>query len=294
MLKSAHTPTNQGCRTLQQGQEVGGGLFIADQQLAEAVEPRVRAFDYPAAGALPLPAGAGFFATLSHMRRVTALLHGLCGGTPCITLVRTQVLSPPPAGFGPHDHNAVQGDCQQFNIMPVGPADDKGQRDASTVHQQTALAAFFFHDRWGCCPPLPAPGALCLASRQCFATPRQSLPFHHTLPTLPATGLGKIPVRASAESVYERNWRCRKTWAAPSTGSQSAERKQCRRRFDDSPAVCVRRRDAVDNAGVSDVPEPWAPKAAPAATAYRKLPRIEFWPCQQHKHDSKSHNTIYG
>ena len=75
MLKSAHTPTNQSRRALQQRQKIGRGLFIAHQQLAEAVEPRVRAFDHPAAGALPLPAGASFFSALSHMRRITALLH---------------------------------------------------------------------------------------------------------------------------------------------------------------------------------------------------------------------------
>ena len=143
MLKSAHTPTNQGSRALQQRQKIGGGLFIAHQQLAEAVEPRVRAFNHPAARALPLPAGGGFFSALSHMRCVTALLHGLRGGTPRIALVRTQVLPPSAAGFGAHDHNAVQSRFQQFDIMSVGPADDKGQRDASTVHQQAALAAFF-------------------------------------------------------------------------------------------------------------------------------------------------------
>src|ERR1035437_9700472 len=201
MLKSAHTPTNQGRRTLQQGQEVGCGLFIADQQLAEAVEPRVRAFDYPAAGALPLPAGAGFFAALAHMRRVTALLHGLRGGTPRIALVRTQVLPAAAAGFGPHDHNAVQSDRQQFDIMPVGPADDKGQRDASTVHQQAALAAFFFPDRWGCFPRLPAPGALCLPSRQCLATPLKPFPFPLPGPPVPAEGAGKLPARASVAVV---------------------------------------------------------------------------------------------
>ena len=50
MLKSAHTPANQGGGTLQQRQKIGGGLFIAHQQLAEAVEPRVGAFDHPAFG----------------------------------------------------------------------------------------------------------------------------------------------------------------------------------------------------------------------------------------------------
>ena len=157
MLKSAHTPANQGGGTLQQRQKIGGGLFIAHQQLAEAVEPRVGAFDHPAAGALALPTGARLLPALPHMRRVSSRLHGLRGRTPCIALVRTQVLSPPAAGFGSHHHNAVQSDRQQFDIMPVGPADDKGQRDASTVHQQAALAAFFSPDPWGCCPPLPAP-----------------------------------------------------------------------------------------------------------------------------------------
>jgi hypothetical protein len=294
MLKSAHTPADQGRRALQQCQEVGGGLFVAHQQLAEAIKPRVGAFNHPAAGALTPPAGARLFSALAHVRRVTALLHDLRGGPPGIALVRTQVLSPAAADFWAHDHNAVQSDRQQFDIMPVGPADDKGQRDASPVHQQAALAAFFSPDPWGCCPPPPVPAALCLGSHQCFATPRQSLPFHHTRPTLPATGPGKTPARASVESVCEPNWRCRTTWAAPSTGSQSAAHKQCPRRFDDSPAVCARRRAAAGNAcalGVATVLEPVARRSA---RVHRKLPTIAFWPCRQHKQDSKPHNSIYG
>src|SRR5271169_3719807 len=163
MLKLAHTPANEGCGTLQQREEIGGGLFITHQQLAEAVEPRVGAFDHPAASALALPTGARFLPALPHLRCVAACLHGLRGWTPSIALVRTQVLVSPPAGFGAHDHNAIQSDRQQFDIMSVGPADDKGQRDASTVHQQAALAAFFSPDPWGYCPRLPAPAALCLA-----------------------------------------------------------------------------------------------------------------------------------
>jgi len=289
MLKSAHTPTNQGRRTLQQRQKIGGGLFIAHQQLAEAVEPRVRAFDHPAARTLPFPAGADFFSALSHMRRVTTLLHNLRGGTPRIALVRTQVL-PAAAGFGAQDHNAVQSDRQQFDIMPVGPADDKGQRDASTVHQQAALAAFFSPDPLGCCPPLPAPVALCLVSHQCFATPRQSPPFHHTRPNRPAIRPGRIPVRASVENVYGWRWRSQMTSAGPSTGNRCAAHRQCRRRFDGRPTACARRPDAVDNAGVSDVPGLWAPKAERVARVHQKLPTIEFWPCRQHNHGFKAHN----
>ena len=289
MLNPAHTPANQGRRALQQRQEIGGGLFIAHQPLAKAVEPRVRALDHPAACPLPLPAGAGF-STLSHMRRVATPLHDLRGRTPRIALVRTQVLPPSPADFGAHDHNAVQSDRQQFDIMPVGPADDKGQRDASTVHQQAEFAAFFSPDQWGCCPPLPGPAELCLASHQCFATPRQSPPFHHARPNRPAIRPGRIPGPASVESACAPNWRSQMNSAAPSTGNRCAAHRQCRRRFDDRPKACARRRDAVDNAGASDVPELWAPRAGRVARVHRILPTIEFWPCRQHKHGFKSHN----
>ena len=205
------------------------------------------------------------------------------GRTPCITFVRTQVLSPAAADFWAHDHNAVQSDRQQFDIMPVGPADDKGQRDASPVDQQAALAAFFSPDPWGLLPPpLPAPAVLCLASHQCFATPRQSPPFHHTRPNRPATGPGKIPVHASVENACARNWRCRTIEAAPSTGSRCAAHKQCRRRFDGRPRASVRHRDDAGNAcglGATAVGEPGAGRAA---RVHRKLPTIEFWPCRQH------------
>jgi len=275
---------------LQQREKIGGGLFVAHQQLAEAVEPRVSAFDHPAARTLPLPAGANFFATLAHMRCVTAPPHGLRGGTPRIPLVRTQVLPSATARFGAHDHNAIQSGRQQFDIMSIGPADDKGQRDASTVYQQAALAAFFSPDRWGYCPPLPVPAEPCLVSHQCFATPRQCPPFHHTRPNRLAIRPERTPAHASAESVCGWRWRCRTTWARPSTGSRCATHRQCRRRFDGQPTVCVRRQDAVDNADVLDAPGLWAPRAEPAARVHRKLPTIAFGPCRQHKHGFKSHN----
>ena len=294
MLKSAHTPANQGGGALQQRRKISGGLFIAHQQLAEAVEPRVRAFDHPAAGALAFATGQCLLSALPHMRRVTTPFHGLRGGTPCIALVRTQVLPPAAGGFGTHDHNAIQGDRQQFDIMPIGSADDKGQRDASPVHQQAALAAFFSPDRWGCCPPLPVPVALCLASHQCFAIPKRSLPSRHTRPNQPATAPGRIPVRASVENACEPNWHCRMTWAAPSTGSQSAAHKQCRRRFDGRPTVCDHRRDAAGNADVPGAAAVWEPMARRCAKVRRILPKIAIWPCRQHKQHSKLHNTIYG
>ena len=54
--------------------------------------------------------------------------------------------------------------------------------------------------------------------------------------------------------------------------------------------ACARRRDAVDSAGVSDVPGLGAPRAERVARVHQKLPKIEFWPCRQHKLGFKSHN----
>ena len=292
MLKLAHPPTNQRGGALQQRQKISGGLFIAHQQLAEAVEPRVSAFNHPTSGAVSLPTSASFLPALPHLRRVTSVFHGLRRRLPGITLVRTQVLSSPPAGFGAHDHKAIQSDRQQFDIMPVGPADDKGQRAASTVHQQAALAAFFFPGRWDWGPPLPAPAALCLASHQCFAMPRQSLPFRHIQPNRLAIAPRRSPASASVESVCERNWRCRTTWAGPSTGNQSAAHKQCRQRFDGLPMVCARHQDAAGNADVVAAPELWAPSAERSARVHRKLPKIGFGPCRQHKQWGKT-NQLY-
>ena len=185
MQKSAHTPTNQCCSALQQCQKIGGGLFIAHQQLAEAVEPRVRAFNHPTARALPLPAGAGFFSALSHMRCVTALLHGLRGGTPRIAFVRTQVLPAAAAGFGAHDYNAVQSGFQQFDIMSVGPADDNGQRNAAPSTSKLRLLPFF--------PPISGviahrfPGQRSFALRPINALPLPGNPLHFII--LGQTGL---------------------------------------------------------------------------------------------------------
>jgi len=147
MVKSTHAPANQGRGALQQAHEIGHRLLVSHQQFTEPVEPRMRSFHHPAAGFLTLAARSDLFATLPYMRRIAAVPHGLRGGLAGVALVRTQVLAPPPAGLGAHDHNAVQGGLQEFDIMPIGPADDKGQRDASTVHQQAALGAFFFPDR---------------------------------------------------------------------------------------------------------------------------------------------------
>lgn len=112
MVKLAHAPANQSCGALQQAHEIGHRLLVSHQKFTKPVEPRMRSFYHPAAGFLTLAARSDLFAPLPHVRRIATVPHGLRGGLTSVALVRTQVLAPPPAGLGAHDHNAVQGGLQ--------------------------------------------------------------------------------------------------------------------------------------------------------------------------------------
>ena len=145
MLKSAHTPANQGCGALQQCQKVGGGFFITHQELAEAVEPRVGAFDHPAAGALTLSAGASFLPALPYMRCVTPCSHGLRGRTACIALVRTQVLPPAAASSGTTTRMLSRVIASSLTSCRVAPLTI---RDSGTPHRPpTGCACCLFFPR---------------------------------------------------------------------------------------------------------------------------------------------------
>ena len=193
----------------------------------------------PSRRMLPASNRLGFLADLPHMRNVATRPHDRGGGLPAVAFVRAQVLAPPPGRLGASDHDAVQGFSQQFHVVPVGPADDKRERDASPVDQQTAFGAFFFPDPWGCCPRLPEPAVLCLESRQCSAIPRRSLPDHHIRPGPPATADGKTLPRAIVESDGEWPWHCQNSWARPSTDNRSAAHTRWRQRRDADPGACA-------------------------------------------------------
>jgi hypothetical protein len=186
---------------MQQRQEIVRFLFVTHPQLPKAIEPRMRAFHFPSPGrALATADRLGFLADWPHVGQVAPRPHDRGSGPATVTFVGTQRLAAPAARLGPSNHKAVQGLRQQFHVMPVGPADDKRERDTSPVDQPTALGAFFSPDPWDGCPPLPAPRALCPASRQGAATPRRSPPNHRIRPNRPATVGGKIPPRATVES----------------------------------------------------------------------------------------------
>jgi hypothetical protein len=87
MLKSAHTSANQGGGALEQRQKIGGGLFIAHQQFAEAIEPRVRAFHHPAAGA---PA---FAARVAGGRCLVCLLGALAAAPGSVAMLAHRLIA---------------------------------------------------------------------------------------------------------------------------------------------------------------------------------------------------------
>src|SRR5271170_6741280 len=119
----------------------------------------MRSFHFPSPGRLLATAnGFGLLADLPHMRNVAAIPHDHRGGP--LTFVGAQVLAMPTGWLGSPNDNAVRGFSQQLHIMPVGSADDKRERDASPVDQQTAFGSFFSPDPWGCCPLLPEPTEL--------------------------------------------------------------------------------------------------------------------------------------
>jgi hypothetical protein len=70
------------------------------------------------------------------------------------------------------------------NIMPVGPGHDERQRDATTVHQQMALAPIFFPDPLDSVPRFPdASGAFIIApSMLCH---RQAMPSNSSYSARP-------------------------------------------------------------------------------------------------------------
>jgi hypothetical protein len=81
--------------------------------------------------------------------------------------------------------------------MPVGSADGERQRDATGVHQKTALAPIFFPYRWSWVPRIPAPAGPCPWPHPRSANARRCPPCRHTRPSQPSISSEKaLPLPA--------------------------------------------------------------------------------------------------
>ena len=272
----SHPPTNDRNCQMKQRLEIGDFFLVAHTQLAVIIHPGMRSLHHPATCA-PFSFVSGFrYSLLGHMRNIAPVPHLLLGGLAGIAFVHAEVLRPKLRRLRSRNHDRVQCLGQQLHVVPIGRGDDKRERGATAVHQQAALGPFFSPDLSGCYPPPLVPKELCLESRPSFAIPRQSRPCRRTPPTPPATTARRILPAATAESNGEWRWRCRSSWAGPSTGSQCAAHRRWLRKSRAVKWAYARRQAAAGTCVLApreDCAEPRAVRRAPRA--HRKLPRIE-------------------
>ena len=86
------TPNNDSAGKMNEGQIIGGFLFVSNQKLTKAIEKGVGDFNDPTAGPefRILLQFFLFLATGSDMGRITMLLYLF--STPCIASIQTQIL----------------------------------------------------------------------------------------------------------------------------------------------------------------------------------------------------------
>jgi len=287
----SHPPADYRNGQMQQRLEIDGFFLVANTQLAVIVHPGMRSLHHPAPRA-PF----GFVpclrpSFLGDVRDIASLPHLLLGGFARVALIHTEILGPTLRRFRPWDYDRVQRLGQQLHVVPIGPGDDKRERGATTVHQQTALGSFFSPDRLGCFPPPLAPRELCLESRPSFAIPRQSPPCRRTPPTQLATAARRILPAATAESNGEWHWRCQSSWAVPSTGSRCEAHRRWQRKSRAAKSVCAPRPAAVGTCVLAPCEDCAEARAVRRATrAHRRLPKIVLLAWSNHGRRGKKVN----
>src|ERR1035441_1821325 len=119
--------------------------------------------------------------------------------------VGAERLDLPVARIRPGTDDSSQGGAQQIAVMPVGPADGERQRDATGVHQKTALAPIFSLYRWSWVPRILAPAVLCSWPHPRSANAKRCPPFRRTRPGRPSISSGKsLPAAAAANHIDNR------------------------------------------------------------------------------------------
>src|SRR5699024_3265800 len=160
------------------------------------------------------------------------------------------------------------------DVMLISASYGERQRDATPVHQQMSLAAFFFPDPldWARLPLVPtAPSSW---RHRCSASATQSLPSHHIQPGLRAITLRTHQPPATRESVCGSRWHCRSARReAPSTDSLFAGHTQWPQKPSVDPWVCVRRPAYACNADSGHAAFPVA-RVLLASRTRRSLPTM--------------------
>src|SRR5680860_1567287 len=228
-----------------EAQETALEFLIPDEQFAEAIEPAVRDLHDPAPGALGgiAPLFLGFLPAPLDVGNVAMGFDGAKRRSAGIASVGTQVLAAPLRWRGTLHHDGVKDHGNLADIMSIGSGHDERERDATTVHQQVALAPIFFPDPSGSARRLLEPAVPSSSPRRYSAIAMRCLPARRTLPVRPAIGLRTPPLAATPESACGWRSRCRTVPSAvPSTDSPCATQKRSPRTPSAPLWVCAPRR----------------------------------------------------
>ena len=126
-VKSLSVNNVDSCRKVSEGDDGGREhverdiravqFFVAHQQFAKAIEPRVRDFHHPAPGALALLALGAFLAARAYLRRVLLQAQLVQRGFTDESGVRTQVLRYARRHRRSRDHDGVERRGQLADVM---------------------------------------------------------------------------------------------------------------------------------------------------------------------------------
>src|SRR3954453_12277929 len=122
------------------GEIVGRLLGPADQDRAEAVEPRVGALHNPAPRlAAGVTLGPGFLASAAQMKREAEFLGQEARLLVVKALIETEVLRLLAGRLWAPDRDGFEGLAHQLVVVAVGPVDHRPKGHAAAVGQQRAL-----------------------------------------------------------------------------------------------------------------------------------------------------------
>lgn len=157
--------------------EVGVGAFLpAGEDAAEAIEPGVRAFDDPAAGA---EAGLlfdrlRFFTTAAYVRGERELGGKLAHLVVVVAAVEAEILRPLPGRLGPLDRDRLERGAAELEVVQVRARWRDRERDALTLGEERSFRPFLARSvGFG---PVSSPPSGALPSAPSIASHSHSIP----------------------------------------------------------------------------------------------------------------------
>lgn len=152
-LRRDLTKGDDGGGKVVQGNKAAFELFVSHEKFAEPIEPAVANLHDPAPRFLVrMPfLVLGLFAPINHMRDVAVRVDNPQGLRAAISGVGAQVLATPYGRTFALDDYSIEHLLNTLAVIDVRAGYDDRQRDATPVHQQVSLAAFFSPDPsgWG-------------------------------------------------------------------------------------------------------------------------------------------------